>query len=62
MALAALIRYGSGLWPASALGAFLGQRWGGAPVLVAAGVALGNTLEAVVDAVVLNQSTSDSYT
>jgi integral membrane sensor domain MASE1 len=55
IALAALILYGSGLWPAIAIGAFLVNWWVGAPVLVAAGMALGNTLEAVVGAVVLER-------
>lgn len=55
LALAALILYGSGLWPAIAIGAFLVNWWVGAPVLVAAGMALGNTLEAVVDAVALER-------
>jgi integral membrane sensor domain MASE1 len=56
IALAALILYGSGLWPAIAIGAFLVNWWVGAPVLVAAGMALGNTLEAVVGAVVLERA------
>jgi integral membrane sensor domain MASE1 len=55
IALAALILYGSGLWPAIAIGAFLVNWCVGVPVLVAAGMALGNTLEAVVGAAVLER-------
>ena len=48
MALAALVLYGYRLWPGIALGAFLVNLSAGAPVLVAGGMALGNTLEALL--------------
>jgi PAS domain S-box-containing protein len=50
IALAALLLRGTQLWPGIALGAFLVNAWAGAPVLVAAGISVGNTLEAVVGA------------
>src|SRR5262249_22040199 len=55
IALAALVLYGYGLWPGIALGAFLVNLSSGAPVLVACGMALGNTLEAVVGTVLLKR-------
>ena len=48
IALAALALFGYRLWPGIALGAFLVNASAGAPVLVASGMAIGNTLEAVV--------------
>lgn len=48
IALSALLLGGIRLWPGVALGAFLVNLWNGAPPLVACGVALGNTLEAMV--------------
>src|SRR5262249_40063694 len=53
VALAALVLYGYCLWPGIALAAFLVNLSAGAPVLVACGMALGNTLEAVVGTVLL---------
>src|SRR5262245_22580804 len=53
LALAALVLGGMRLWPGIALGAFLVNAWAGAPWLVAAGMALGNTLEAVVGTLLL---------
>ncbi|HMI83142.1 MAG TPA: MASE1 domain-containing protein [Polyangiaceae bacterium] len=50
LALAALFLRGNRLWPAIALGAFLSNLWTGAPLLVATGIAVGNTLEAVAGA------------
>jgi signal transduction histidine kinase len=50
IALAALLRFGIGLWPAIAVGAFAANVWTGAPLQTAAGIALGNTLEAVAAA------------
>jgi PAS domain S-box-containing protein len=47
IALGALVLYGYRLWPGIALGAFLVNASAGAPVLVASGMAVGNTLEAV---------------
>src|SRR5215831_3525234 len=48
LALAALILGGFRLWPGIALGAFLVNLSAGAPLLVAGGMAVGNTLEALV--------------
>src|SRR5258707_975273 len=50
MSLIALLEFGSGLWPGVALGAFAVNFWAGAPLPVAAGIACGNTLEAVIGA------------
>jgi PAS domain S-box-containing protein len=50
IALAALVRRGPGLWSAVAAGAFVANIWSGAPPLAAAGIAAGNTLEAVLGA------------
>jgi signal transduction histidine kinase len=55
IALAALVLYGLGLWPGVALGAFLVNFWVGAPAGVAAGIATGNTLEAVAGAWALSR-------
>jgi len=48
IALVALVLYGYRLWPGIALGAFLVNLSAGAPVLVAGGMVLGNTLEALL--------------
>ncbi|PWT73424.1 MAG: hypothetical protein C5B60_08185 [Chloroflexi bacterium] len=48
LAVTALFRWGSGLWPAITIGAFLLNLFTGAPLLVAAGIGIGNTLEALV--------------
>jgi PAS domain S-box-containing protein len=53
LALVALVLWGYRVWPAIALGAFLVNVWAGGPVLVAGGMALGNTLEALLGAVFL---------
>src|SRR5262245_21754270 len=50
IALAALVLYGAKLWPGVALGAFAVNLWVGAPPAVAGGIAVGNTLEAVLGA------------
>jgi signal transduction histidine kinase len=55
LSLFALVRFGPRLWPGVALGAFLANGWIGAPAPVALGIALGNTLEAVLAAVVLRR-------
>ena len=55
IALGALGLGGYHLWPGIALGAFLVNVSAGAPLLVAAGMALGNTLEAVVGTVLLTR-------
>jgi signal transduction histidine kinase len=54
IALAALVARRS-LWPAVAVGAFVVNVWIGAPWYVAAGIAVGNTLEAVVGAYALRR-------
>ncbi|HEY1350648.1 MAG TPA: MASE1 domain-containing protein [Ktedonobacteraceae bacterium] len=48
LAVAALFLWGNRLWPAILLGAFLTNLFTDAPVPVAIGISLGNTLEAVV--------------
>jgi PAS domain S-box-containing protein len=55
VALAALVLRGLRLWPAVLLGAFAVNLWVGAPPLAAAGIGVGNTLEAVVGAAVLRR-------
>jgi PAS domain S-box-containing protein len=50
IALAALLLRGPQLWPGVALGAFAVNASAGAPVLVAAGICVGNSLEALVGA------------
>jgi signal transduction histidine kinase len=53
LSLAALFWRGNGLWPAVALGALLTNLWTGAPPVVAVGIAIGNTLEALAGATIL---------
>ena len=48
IALAALLLFGSHLWPGIALGAFLASVSTGVPLAVACGVSAGNTLEALI--------------
>jgi signal transduction histidine kinase len=55
LAVAALFLFGPGLWPAITLGAFFVNLLNGAPVPVAAGIAIGNTLEALVCAALLTR-------
>src|SRR5438105_5168842 len=55
IALAAMLIWGSWLWPAVFVGAFAVNLWTGAPVLAALGIACGNTLEAVAGAFVLRR-------
>ena len=55
IALMALVLGGCGLWPGIAVGAFLVNLWAGAPVPVACGIAMGNTLEALVGALLLQR-------
>ena len=55
IALMALVLGGYRLWPGVAGGAFLVNLWAGAPVPVAGGIALGNTLEALVGTVLLQR-------
>jgi PAS domain S-box-containing protein len=55
IALAALVLFGYRAWPAIALGAFLANATANAPLPTAAGIALGNTLEALVGAWMLRR-------
>jgi signal transduction histidine kinase len=55
MAIAALLLRGLGLWPGVWLGALLANVFTGAPVVAAAGIATGNTLEAVIAVVILRR-------
>jgi integral membrane sensor domain MASE1/anti-sigma regulatory factor (Ser/Thr protein kinase) len=55
IALAALVLWGRGLWPGVLLGAFLANVTTDVPVYTAAGIAAGNTLEAVVGAWLLER-------
>ena len=53
ISLAALVLFGPRVWPGIAIGAFAVNLWVGAPPWVAGGIAIGNTLEAVVGAYAL---------
>src|SRR5262249_2797242 len=55
IALAALVLWGRGLWPGVLLGAFLANVTTDVPVYTAAGIAVGNTLEALVGALLLER-------
>jgi signal transduction histidine kinase len=55
IALAALLIFGISLWPGITLGVFLGSLLTGAPLQLAAGMSIGNTLEAVVAAILLQR-------
>ena len=55
LSIAALLIFGRGLWPAVALGAFISNATSGADPLVAAGLAIGNTLEATAGAFLLEK-------
>jgi signal transduction histidine kinase len=55
IALAALLIGGYRLWPAIALGALVVNAWVGAPLAVALGIAVGNTLEAYFGAYLLRR-------
>jgi integral membrane sensor domain MASE1 len=56
IALAALFFRGSRLWPGVLLGAFLANSWTGVPVYGIAGIAVGNTCEAVVGTYLLRRA------
>jgi len=56
IALASLVLFGRRFWPAVALGALIANATSGADPLVAAGIAVGNTLEAVVGAYLLERA------
>lgn len=53
IALAALVLWGRALWPGVALGALLANAWTGVPLITLLGIVVGNTLEAVVGAYLL---------
>jgi integral membrane sensor domain MASE1 len=55
IALAALLLFGYRVWPGVVLGAFLANATTSAPLATAAGIALGNTLEALVGARLLRR-------
>jgi signal transduction histidine kinase len=55
ISLAALLLFGNRLGPGVAAGAFLANWWTGAPIPIACGIALGNTLEAILGAMALKQ-------
>lgn len=55
LSLAALLIFGVRLWPGVFVGALVAELSTGLPVLTAGGIAIGNTLEAVVGAVLLNR-------
>jgi signal transduction histidine kinase/CheY-like chemotaxis protein len=55
IALAAVLLFGYRVWPGIALGAFLVNVTSQEPPLVAAGIALGNSLEALIGAVLLQR-------
>ena len=55
IALAALLLFGYRAWPGIAIGAFLANATTNAPLATAAGIALGNTLEALVGAWLLRR-------
>src|SRR5207245_27604 len=53
VAMAALVLLGPGYWPAILLGAFLANATTSIPILAAAGIASGNTIEAMLAAYLL---------
>src|SRR5919197_162406 len=55
IALAALIFWGYRMWPAVLVGAFLANSWTGVPVYGIAGIAIGNTCEALGGAFLLRR-------
>jgi integral membrane sensor domain MASE1 len=55
IALAALVLWGSSVWPGVALGAFLANAWTGVPLVTVLGITCGNTLEGVVGAYLLRR-------
>ena len=55
IALAALTLYGTRLWPGITLAALLVNIWIGAPTFAACGIAVGNTLEAILGACFLRR-------
>jgi signal transduction histidine kinase len=55
LSLAALLLFGAELWPGVALGALVVNGWNGAPLPVGLGIALGNTLEALIGSTALRR-------
>jgi signal transduction histidine kinase len=55
LALATLLLFGSRLWPGISLGAVLVNLWTGAPLAAAFGIAIGNTLEALLGVYLLRR-------
>ncbi len=55
ISLASLLIFGPKFWPAISTGAFFANWLNGAPIMVAAGIGLGNTLEAVIGAYLLKR-------
>jgi len=55
VALAALVLWGPRVWPGVALGAFLANAWTDIPLVSAAGITFGNTLEAIAGAYMLRR-------
>jgi integral membrane sensor domain MASE1 len=55
IALAALVLWGPSVWPGVAVGAFLANAWTGVPLMTVLGITCGNTLEAVVGALLLRR-------
>ena len=60
LALAALVRFGLRLWPGVLAGALVLNLWTGASPAVALGIALGNTLEAIIGAMILRRAIGGS--
>lgn len=61
LAVAALLLFGYHLWPGILMGAFLVNLFNGAPLFVALGIGIGNTLEALVGTYLLKRN-QFSYT
>ena len=61
IALAVLLRGGLHFWPGVALGAFLLNAWRGAPLPVAVGISLGNTLEAILGAYLVRRAAGQAW-
>ena len=57
IALAAVLLWGYRIWPAVALGAFLANAWTDVPLYTTLGITLGNTLEALAGAYLLQRFT-----
>jgi len=58
VAIASLLLFGRSLWPAILLGAFAANLWTGVSIPTAGGIALGNTLEAVLAVSLLTRGKS----